>query len=104
MYLIPVCDNTIGTLWVIINPNYYLYENGYSTELHDPMGYNAIHYVLNYLALWIATQNYGSLCAITIFRNSKTLKIHLLFFIINHQLGDYDPDRRQRRRRHHGYQ
>ena len=62
-----------------------------------------IHYVLNYLALWVATQNYGSLCAITIFRNSRTLNIHLLFFIINHY-GDYDPDRRQRRHSHRGYQ
>ena len=35
-----MCDNTMDTLWVIINPNYW-YENGYNTELHDPMGYNA---------------------------------------------------------------
>ena len=102
-YSIPICDNTMGALWVIISPNFW-YENGYSIELHDPMGYDAIHYALNYLALWIAAQNYRPLYAITIFRNSGTLNIHLLFFIINNHLGDHDPDRRQRRRRHHGYQ
>ena len=51
------------------------------------MGYDAIHYALNYLALWIAAQNYRPLYAITIFDNSGTLIIHLLFFIINHHLG-----------------
>ena len=62
MYLIPVCDNTIGTLWVIINPNYYLYENGYSTELHDSMGYKAIYYMINYMAMDCSTELQATMC------------------------------------------
>ena len=50
MYLIPVCDNTIGTLWVIINSK-YLYENSYSAELHDSVGCKAIYYMSNYMAM-----------------------------------------------------